>query len=257
MFGSGPALTSDVKEFICTLEDHPDIVLMAAFCQAEAQSLRAIAKDLWQRRGVLAFPLLIVWLVQSIAPYITQPTSTMALRRKMRKLSHKIHFVEDIHARDVVSRVSLLSPDLGLIYGSPILEPKLFEIPALGTLGIHHGKLPEYRGNKTLFWAMQNGEKKAGVTIQKINAGLDTGQVVREGEVFIGNRSQSAVWRDLEKLGLDLYMQAILEIKEGTANYQSPRGSKGKLYRNPKIGDYLRFWGRRLKRRIGKVIVDD
>jgi methionyl-tRNA formyltransferase len=125
----------------------------------------------------------------------------------------------------------------------------LFEIPVLGTLGIHHGKVPEYRGKKTTFWAMFNGEKTAGVTIQKVNAGLDMGEIAKQGEVSIGRRSLRSVWNELEKLGLDLYLQAIVEVKQGTASYQPQVGKKGKLYRDPKLGDILTFWWKQFNRR--------
>jgi methionyl-tRNA formyltransferase len=147
--------------------------------------------------------------------------------------------------------VCALSPDLGLIYGSPILKPELYEIPRLGTLGIHHGKVPEYRGNKTTFWAMYNGEPVAGVTIQKVNRGLDTGSVVKSGDVNTEGRTYQAVVHELERLGLDLYIQAILEVKHGTADYKPQNGAKGKLYRNPKPVDFLNFWGRQIRRRVG------
>jgi methionyl-tRNA formyltransferase len=97
---------------------------------------------------------------------------------------------------------------------------------------------------------MYNGEKVAGVTIQKINAGLDTGQIVKEGEVIIGGRSRRAVWRELEQLGLDLYIQAIIEVKEGKATYRPQSGKKGRLYRNPKLSDLLRYWIRQAQRRL-------
>jgi methionyl-tRNA formyltransferase len=167
-------------------------------------------------------------------------------------MSDRIFWVHNIHTQEVLDHISRLRPDLGLIYGSPILKPELFEIPILGTLGIHHGKVPAYRGNKTTFWAMYNGEDVAGVTIQKINAGLDTGSIVKEGEVPIGRRSYSRVWNDLEALGLDLYIQAILEVKTGTASYRPQVGKKGKLYRNPKFKDFIVFWFRQAKRWLKK-----
>lgn len=250
MFGSGPVLAPDVRRFLCRLEAHPEIELLGAFCQAESRSFWAVVRNLQQRRGVLALPLLFQWMATSVAPFITQPREEVALRRALAQIEDKIHFVADIHAQEVIDTISSLAPDLGLIYGSPILKPKLFEIPVLGTLGIHHGKVPEYRGNKTMFWAMYNGERKTGVTIQKVNAGLDTGLIVKEGEVIIERRSQRAVWRNLEALGLDLYMQAILEVKQGKAQYRPQIGTKGKLYRNPGPSDILRFWLKQLMRRL-------
>lgn len=253
MFGSGPVLTPDARRFLCRLEAHPEIELLGAFCQAESQSFWAMVRDLQQRRGALALPLLLLWIARSVTPFLMQPRAEMALRKALAQIENKVHFVVDIHAEDVLEKVSSLTPDLGVVYGSPILKPKLFEIPALGTLGIHHGKVPEYRGNKTMFWAMYNGEQKTGVTIQKINAGLDTGLIVKEGDVVIGRRSQQAVWRDLEALGLDLYIQAILEVRKGTAQYRPQMGNKGKLYRNPTPSDILRFWFKQLIRRVHRT----
>jgi folate-dependent phosphoribosylglycinamide formyltransferase PurN len=251
-FGSGPILTHDVRQFLCRLETHSEIFFLGAFCQAESQSFQAVVKDLWKRRGILAFPLLLASAAGGVRRTLLQWNQEAALNKKLEELSDRIHFVSDIHAPTVLAQVRALEPDLGLVYGSPILKPQLFEIPTLGTLGIHHGKVPQYRGNKTTFWAMYNGEEVAGVTIQKINAGLDTGSIVKEGEVTIGCRSQGMVWRELEALGLDLYIQAILEVKAGTAVYRPQTGSKGKLYRNPKLVDLLNFWGRQVKRRLGK-----
>jgi len=57
--------------------------------------------------------------------------------------------VPDVHAQAVLERVRAAAPDLGVIYGAPILKPELFGIPPLGTLGIHHGRVPQYRGKKT------------------------------------------------------------------------------------------------------------
>ncbi|MDX1521586.1 MAG: formyltransferase family protein [Anaerolineae bacterium] len=250
LFGSGPRITHDARQFLCRLEAHPEITLAGAFCQSQGQTYGAIFKDLWRRRGLLAFPLFLAWLSGELGHFLSNPGAELALRKTMAQLRDRIHFVPDIHARTVLDHLSSLDPDLGLIYGSPILKPELFERPRFGTLGIHHGKVPDYRGNKTTFWAMYNDEKTAGVTIQKVNAGLDTGQIVKEGEVVIGRRRQRIVWHELEALGLELYLQAILEVKNGTASYQPQSGPKGRLYRNPKFADLLRFRIRQIRRRL-------
>jgi methionyl-tRNA formyltransferase len=252
LFGGGPVLERGVKQFICRLEEHPEIEFLGGFCQSQEQTFGAVVKDLWRRRGILALPLLLVQIASGVGRYVSQPRAEAKLNRELAGLSDRIHYIPDIHADVVLEEVRSLEPDLGLIYGSPILKPMLFEIPRLGTLGIHHGKVPEYRGKKTMFWAIFNGEEMAGVTIQKINAGLDTGQIAQAGEVPIGRRTQRAVWRDLETLGLDLYIQAILEVKVGTASYRPQERKKGKLYRDPKLGDILTFWRRQFIRRLSR-----
>ena len=251
IFGSGPELGPDAKQFLCKLEAHPEIELLGAFCQAEGQSIGAVFADLWKRRRLLSLPLFALWLINKVLRFVLHPREEIMLQRKMKAIQSRIHFIKDIHAQQVLERVKSLEPDLGLIYGSPILKPELFEIPKLGTLGIHHGKVPEYRGNKTTFWMMYNGEEYAGVTIQKVNKGLDTGTIVKTGEVNAYRRPYQAVFHELEALGVELYIQAILDVKNGAAEYKPQTGVKGKLYRNPKLGDFVRFWGRQIKRRLG------
>ena len=252
LFGGGPTLERGVKQFICRLEAHPEIEFLGGFCQSESQSFWAITRDLWRRRRFLALPLLLIQIIGVISRLLARPRTEIGLNRKLAQLADRIHFIPDIHADEILEEVKTLTPDLGLIYGSPILKPDLFEIPRYGTLGIHHGKVPKYRGKKTTFWAMYNGEKTAGVTIQRVNRGLDTGEIVTEGEVPTGSRSLTTVWNELEALGLDLYIQAILEVKQGTASYRPQMGKKGKLYRDPKLRDILAFWQRQYAKRFSK-----
>lgn len=250
MFSSGPVMTYDAQRFMCRLDADPEIELLGTVCQAQSTSVAGVFRDLWKRRGVLAAPLLLLWVGRGAARFMRQPRSELRLRKYLSRLSDRMHYAADIHAPETVRYIRELDADLGLVYGSPILREEVFEAPRLGSLGIHHGKVPEYRGNKTTFWAMYNGEDVAGVTIQKINAGLDTGEIVKEGSVAIGRRSRRAVWSALEELGLELYIEAIHTVRSGTAQPRPQAGPKGKLYRNPKLTDLMRFYAGRLKKRL-------
>jgi methionyl-tRNA formyltransferase len=137
-----------------------------------------------------------------------------------------------------------------LVYGGPILKPELFQIPVFGTFGIHHGRVPEYRGKKTTFWAMFNGEREVGVTIQRISSRLDKGDVVRQGEVTTGSKSLSEVCRELEAMGVDLFVEAILDVKRGTAIYSPQELGPNRLYKDPSLKDLLRFHWRHLNLRL-------
>lgn len=251
VFSGGPVLERGVKQFMCLLEDHPEIDFLACICQSKDQSFRAVVADLWRRRRLLAIPLLIMQIGDKFWRRMSSLQTTNELDARLTALSERIFYVPDIHAEEVLRQVRDLETDLGLIYGSPILKPILFEIPRFGTLGIHHGKVPQYRGKKTTFWAIYNREETAGVTIQKVNAGLDTGEIAKSGEVPIGKKSLRSVWRNLEELGLDLYIQAILEVREGKANLRPQTGPKGKLYRDPTAKDILSYWWKRTMSILG------
>ncbi|MFO7964783.1 MAG: formyltransferase family protein [Desulfobacterales bacterium] len=246
VFAGGPGMAKGLKPFIHRLATHSEIFLAGVFCQSEAPTLRAVFKDRWRRRRLLALPVLLAEFAGAIERRMVQPTVEKALNRTIAGLADRIIFVPDIHAPGVIGHVKSLEPDVGLSYGSPILKPDLFDIPVWGTLGIHHGKVPEYRGKKTDFWAMYNGEATVDVTIMKINAGLDTGYVVKEGAVAVGRRSYRKVSRKLEALGIDLYIEAILDVKAGTAAYRPQAGKKGKLYRDPGIADIVKLYRKQL-----------
>jgi folate-dependent phosphoribosylglycinamide formyltransferase PurN len=243
LFG-GIYLEPAALRFAARLDAHPEIDFLGAFCQGEGDSLRIRTRDLLRRWGVLGIPLLLREAQRSLRERGADPREATVHSR--------IRYVPDLHATAVVARIRELEPDLGLIYGAPILRPELFTIPAFGTLGIHHGTLPGYRGRKTTFWAMYNGERTAGVVIQRVNAGIDTGDVVAQGDVVIGRKPLRRVWADLQNLGIDLYLDAVLAVKRGHARLQPqsrPEGAPAKLYRQPTLADVIRFGWRRLRYR--------
>jgi folate-dependent phosphoribosylglycinamide formyltransferase PurN len=245
----GRFLEPAARSFVGRIEDHPEIELTGAFAQGEEATTWRRLADLWRRRGLLGIPILareaagLTWK----AVHATRREREFAHRSA--QAMRRIELVPNLHAPEVLQRIRDLKPDLGLIYGSPILKPELFEIPRLGTLGIHHGRLPTYRGKKTTFWALYHDEPTAGVTIQRVNAGIDTGEVVVEGAVPVGGKSYNRVAREVQDLGIELYVQAILAMKRGTATFRRPSGAKGPLYRDPTPMQMLRLPLRRLLRR--------
>ena len=249
LFCGGPTLDRAVVRFVARLELEPEIDFVGGLCQTDGQTLTAVIRDRLERRGALGLGLLLVEALRAMSRFVAHPRAEMAMWSSRARITRRIQDVPDIHAEPALERVRALDPDLGLIYGGPILKPRLFQIPRLGTLGIHHGKMPQYRGKKTTFWAMYNGDETAGVTIQLVNAGVDTGQIIQRGEVLIGRKSMGTVRRELEELGFALYLQAILDLKRGTARLVPESGPKGKLYKDPKLGDFVRFWWRQLRRR--------
>jgi folate-dependent phosphoribosylglycinamide formyltransferase PurN len=248
VFTSGPTLGREVAVFLARLEEHPEIELTACYCQSDGQSISDLWANYWKRRRILAIPLLLnLWLGNAFH-WLSHPKQELGLRRTIAALRKRIFFVNDIHAEQVCRSVAAQKAYLGLIYGAPILKPALFEIPAMGTIGIHHGTLPGYRGKKTTFWEIYNGEKTAGVTIQKVNAGLDTGEIIRQGTVAIGRRSYGWVFNQIIQLGYDIYIQSILDVKHGIAVYQPQTGNKNRLCKDPRPSDFVRLWLRWFQR---------
>jgi folate-dependent phosphoribosylglycinamide formyltransferase PurN len=248
VYFAGPYLEPAALRFVAMLEGHPEVELVLGLCQGDGAGFRHRLQNLWRRRGLLALPVLAVDLLETLCEFVRAPQASLALRRLARPALAKFETVPDVHASEMLERLQALAPDLGVIYGGPILKPEVFEIPALGTLGIHHGRTPQYRGKKTTFWEVFNGERTAGVTIQRLNRGIDTGDIVRTAEVEIGRKSYSRVWREAQQVGCETFLAAVLDMKRGCATFtpQNLSVPRGPLYKQPRPRDILALSWRRL-----------
>ncbi len=117
----------------------------------------------------------------------------------------------------VRERLSQFHPDAAVVvaYGH-ILPTWLIEIPKLGCINLHASLLPKYRGAAPIPWAIIHGEKKTGVTTMKIDAGMDTGDIllVRETEIHDGDTRPSLEER-LSVMGAELMTETLRGLERG------------------------------------------
>jgi peptidoglycan/xylan/chitin deacetylase (PgdA/CDA1 family) len=143
--------------------------------------------------------------------------------------------VRDIHAQETLDRVTAFAPDLGLSLAAPILRKSLFSIPRLGTINLHKGKVPDYRGMPPAFWELWNDESRVGCTVHFVDAKLDTGGVVAETTI---DREEFSTLRGLQlrldEAGIDLMTEVVQRISNGAAQ-SKPQPSGGKTYRKPTL----------------------
>jgi methionyl-tRNA formyltransferase len=173
----------------------------------------------------------------------------------------RIASVADIHSAESVARVHDFRADLGVSLAAPILRQPLFAAPRLGTINLHKGKLPDYRGMPPAFWEMFRGESGIGCTIHRVDAGLDSGDVLCSGSVpRAAHSTVRGLQIALDELGIDLMCEALLHIDGGDARALS-QSSGGQLYRKPTLKQVAelrtRLAGRRDESRlraIGKAL---
>jgi methionyl-tRNA formyltransferase len=98
-----------------------------------------------------------------------------------------VHQPEKIRAPEIQQLFEKLSPDFMVIiaYGQ-IIPARLLSIPKHGWINLHASLLPKYRGAAPVNWAIVNGETKTGLTTMRIDAGMDTGDILLQREVEIG-----------------------------------------------------------------------
>ena len=98
-----------------------------------------------------------------------------------------VHQPEKIRAPESEALLQKLAPDCVVIiaYGQ-IIPARLLPIPNLGWINLHASLLPKYRGAAPINWAIVNGETRTGVTTMRIDAGMDTGEMLLQREIEIG-----------------------------------------------------------------------
>lgn len=116
-------------------------------------------------------------------------------------------------ARDpeFLTRLRALSPDVVVVaaYGQ-LLPPELLSIPRAGCLNVHTSLLPRWRGAAPIQWAIAEGDEETGVTLMRMDVGLDTGDIVAVVRTPILETDTSAVLHDrLAGLGARLVVETL------------------------------------------------
>jgi methionyl-tRNA formyltransferase len=97
-----------------------------------------------------------------------------------------------------------------------IIPPWMIELPRLGCINLHASLLPKYRGAAPIAWAIIRGERVTGVTTMKIDPGLDTGDVLLERPVEIGDEDTTpALSERLSTLGAELMVTTLRGLERG------------------------------------------
>ncbi len=162
-----------------------------------------------------------------IAGVITQPDRprgrgqelSFSPVKQVAKAAHlPVHQPEKIRAPEAQELLKELSPDGVVIiaYGQ-IIPAGLLSIPRHGWINLHASLLPKYRGAAPINWAIVNGETRTGVTTMRIDAGMDTGDMLLQREIEIGPAETAPeLALRLSELGAPLMAETLRLLVAGT-----------------------------------------
>jgi methionyl-tRNA formyltransferase len=110
-----------------------------------------------------------------------------------------------------------LAPDVMVVVGyGQIIPQSVIDIPRLGIVNVHSSILPKYRGAAPAQWAIANGETRTGITTMRIDAGLDTGDILLARETEIGPEETAVELNArLAVLGADLLIETLDGLEAG------------------------------------------
>ncbi|MGN0164395.1 MAG: methionyl-tRNA formyltransferase [Candidatus Ornithomonoglobus sp.] len=150
------------------------------------------------------------------------------VRLKAEELGIPVYQPQTLKGEAFLPQLKILKPDMIIVaaYGK-ILPRYIIDFPKYGCINVHASLLPKYRGAAPIQWAIINGDETTGVSIMRMDYGLDTGDVISVAETTIGKYETSAqLFERLAVIGGELLVCAIEQIADGTAKYKRQKDSE-------------------------------
>ena len=123
-----------------------------------------------------------------------------------------------LRTEEALLKIKSVEPDLIITaaYGK-ILPQAMLDLPKYGCVNVHGSLLPKYRGAAPVQWSILNEDEKTGVTIMKMDAGMDTGDILTQADITIGDRIHTPeLMTKLADLGADLLVKTLPGYIDGS-----------------------------------------
>ncbi len=120
---------------------------------------------------------------------------------------------------EFIEKIKNINPDLIVVvaYGK-IIPKEILDIPRYGCVNVHGSLLPNYRGAAPIQWSVLNGDKETGITTMYMDEGMDTGDIILQEKVEIGeDETTGELWDRLSNVGAKLLVETVKKIEEGVA----------------------------------------
>ena len=132
---------------------------------------------------------------------------------------------------DFRAQLTALKPDAIIVVGYGRIIPQwMLDLPPLGNVNLHASLLPKYRGAAPIQWAIASGESVTGVTTMKIDAGLDTGDILLQQQLPIApNDTSETLAPKLAAVGAELIVKTLRGLEAGTINPRQQDHSQATL----------------------------
>jgi methionyl-tRNA formyltransferase len=165
--------------------------------------------------------------------------------------------VKDINTEDAVRALRALEPDVIVsAFYNRYLRQEALSVPRIACLNMHPGPLPEYRGTMVYFWVLQNGERESAATIHVMDAGIDTGPVLRRRSFPLEDGwTQLQVLEKASLTGVELLEEIFGTLtRESVARMEREEGGEdARHYSVPRTEDVRAYLSKRPYFRVRDV----
>lgn len=134
-------------------------------------------------------------------------------------LKHEIPVLQPVKVREpeFVEQLRTMEPDVIVVAAfGQIISRDLLELPKYGCINVHASLLPAYRGAAPIQWAVINGDRESGVTIMRMNEGLDTGDMIDKVVVPLAeDETGGSLFEKLSHAGARLCVKVLEDLEAG------------------------------------------
>lgn len=217
------------------------------------RSLRALARQMFDFYGPLNFVRMgmrYVWhKVAARRPVQRDAERFFSVAQVCRAYGVPVEDVANVNDPAFHAKLRALAPDVIVSVACPqIFREPLIAIPPLGCINIHNAPLPRYRGMLPNFWQMYHGERTAGTTIHRINAGIDEGAILMQSETPIspGDTLDELICRT-KRHGARMVIEALAALERGELRERPNAAGEGSYFSFPTRADVREFRRRGLR----------
>jgi methionyl-tRNA formyltransferase len=154
------------------------------------------------------------------------------VKQSAQKLNLPITQPDKIKANEEFrSQLTSINPDAIVVVGYGRIIPQwMLDLPRLGNINLHVSLLPKYRGAAPIQWAIANGETITGNTTMRLDAGLDTGDILLQKELPIASDDTSETLAPrLAEMGADLLVETLHGLEASSIHPRKQDDSRATL----------------------------
>ena len=166
-----------------------------------------------------------------VAGVVTQPDKAKGRSKelvptpvKAAALARGLNVFQPVKIRDAqaIEAVRQMKPDVIVVVAfGQIIPQEILDMAPYGCLNVHASLLPAYRGAAPIQWAVLNGDEESGVTIMRMDAGLDTGDVIAKKVVKLAaDETSGSLFDRLSAEGAKFLVETLPSVFDGTAVYE-------------------------------------
>jgi methionyl-tRNA formyltransferase len=132
---------------------------------------------------------------------------------------------EKLKNSEFLSQLESLNANLQIVVAFRMLPEVVWNMPPMGTVNLHASLLPQYRGAAPINWAIINGETETGLTTFKLQHEIDTGNVLMQEKISIGQDETAGELHDrMKEVGAQLLVKTVEGLADGTLQ-ETPQSS--------------------------------